>query len=304
MSCPDCFKGTLRGDVVLTGTEEVIHGIPTYVARPDAGVETRGTIVILPDAFGWGLQNTRALADAYAKRLPGVVYVPDFMNGHAAPVSFLSVLEKAEPPSSAPPSVLIRAIKRINTFFTFLSFVPAMATFLFRNRASVTQPRIRGFLAAERKSAPTTPIGVAGFCWGGLHAVLLTHDVPHNKVTVGGDGVSGGQEYPLIDCSFTAHPSLLSLPKDIEQVVKPLSVANGSLDDHFGPEKVKILEEVLDRKNREAGLEAGDKKYESVVYPGGKHGFAIRGDRTDPEIREKGEQSEAQAVEWFKRWFP
>lgn len=81
MSCPDCYKGTLRSEVALTGTEEVIHGIPTYVARPEAGVDSRGTIVILPDAFGWKTHNTRALADAYAKRLPGVVYAPEFMNG-------------------------------------------------------------------------------------------------------------------------------------------------------------------------------------------------------------------------------
>ncbi len=83
--CRDCFTGTLRGDVTPAGTEEVVHGQPTYVAHPDPGVLPLGTVVILTDAFGWTLRNTRALADAYAKRVPCTVYVPDFMDGMCAP---------------------------------------------------------------------------------------------------------------------------------------------------------------------------------------------------------------------------
>jgi len=81
--CEDCFKGTLRGDVEPQGTEETLHGLPVYVARPAAGVEPLGAVVIIPDVFGWGLRNTRGLADAYARRTPCVVYLPDFMNGRS-----------------------------------------------------------------------------------------------------------------------------------------------------------------------------------------------------------------------------
>lgn len=79
--CRDCFTGTLRGDVVPRGEETTIHGVATYATHPDPGVEPLGTVVLLTDAFGWTLQNTRALADAYAKRVPCTVYVPDFTNG-------------------------------------------------------------------------------------------------------------------------------------------------------------------------------------------------------------------------------
>lgn len=82
--CPDCFTGTLRGDETPAGHEEVINGLPTYVTRPDAGVEPLGSVVFLTDAFGWKLRNSRVLADAYAKRVPCIVYVPDFMNGSYA----------------------------------------------------------------------------------------------------------------------------------------------------------------------------------------------------------------------------
>lgn len=80
--CADCFKGTLRGDTELKGTVETVYGLPTYVARPEAGRdEPAGVVVILPDAMGWELQNTRALADAYANRIPAVVLLPELMNG-------------------------------------------------------------------------------------------------------------------------------------------------------------------------------------------------------------------------------
>lgn len=58
-----------------------MHGRNTYVARPDAGTAPVAVIVIVSDAFGWELPNTRALADAYARRGPFLVYVPDFMDG-------------------------------------------------------------------------------------------------------------------------------------------------------------------------------------------------------------------------------
>jgi dienelactone hydrolase len=124
--------------------------------------------------------------------------------------------------------------------------------------------------------------------------VLLTHDVPRNKVTV------DGAEYPLIECAFTAHPSLLSFPAHIQGVARPLSVANGEDDQYMGKEKMQTLVRILEGKNAEVG---GEGRHEAVVYPGAKHGFAVRGDRADPKQRERGEQSEEQAVRWFQRWF-
>ncbi len=61
------------------GTEETIHGLPTYVAKPDG--ESKAAIVIIPDAFGWKLLNSWVLADQYAKKGGYLVYIPEFMNG-------------------------------------------------------------------------------------------------------------------------------------------------------------------------------------------------------------------------------
>lgn len=147
-------------------------------------------------------------------------------------------------------------------------------------------------MTAQRTASPSTKIGVAGFCWGGLHTVLLTHDGPHHKVPL------AGTEYPLIDCAFTAHPSLLSIPAHIEAVARPLSVANGEDDAWMGADRMWRLVGILEGKD--VGGEEG--WYEAVVYPGAKHGFAVRGDRGDALQRERGEQSEEQAVRWFRRW--
>jgi dienelactone hydrolase len=40
-------------------------------------------IMIMHDAFGWTLNNTRLLADIYAKRVGATVYLPDFYHGWA-----------------------------------------------------------------------------------------------------------------------------------------------------------------------------------------------------------------------------
>ncbi|KAK3900086.1 protein AIM2 [Staphylotrichum tortipilum] len=289
--CPDCFTGTLRGDVTPTGTEQTVHGLPTYVALPGDGVAPVGTVVIITDAFGWTLRNTRALADAYAQRVPCTVYVPDFMNGHAIPTSALTQIEAPPPPSTSNP--LLRTLRKARHT---LPLLPSFLPFILHNHRSAAHPRVLSFLTTLRTASPTTKLGVAGFCWGGLHAVMLTHDAPGNKISVEGEG---GKRW-VVDCAFTAHPSMLDFPGDVEKVVQPVSVANGEDDEWLGGGRMAKLVGILEAKGKEEGREGW---YEAVVYHGAKHGFAVRGDRADPLQRERGEQSEEQAVKWFRRWF-
>ena len=119
----------------------------------------------------------------------------------------------------------------------------------------------------------------------------LTHDTAENRV-VGVDGV----EWVVVDCAFTAHPTWVGIPEDVEGVVQSLSVANGEDDKWMGMEKWERLREILKRKNEAAGGEV----HEAVEYRGAKHGFVVRGDRADPLQKKRGEKSEEQAVEWFR----
>ncbi|KAM7222229.1 protein AIM2 [Rhypophila decipiens] len=311
--CPDCFTGTLRGDVVPRGREEILYGLPTYVTGPEPGIRPLGTVVIIPDAFGWRLLNTRALADVYAQRVPCIVYVPDFMNDHSPPQKFM-ILSEAKPPAN---SSLLRRV--FSGLWTTIRVLPLLLSFAIHNRPSKVKPRIQSFIRSVRgttispaQSSPT-PLAVAGFCWGGPYTVRLTHDIPENKVLFnpgGIPGVSKGVEVHVIDCAFTAHPSLLEVPGDIEKVVWPLSIADGDNDEWLGGKKWEQVVKTLESKNRYWGersqqTEGGpiEDLHQAKVYPGAKHGFAVRGDRDDPMQRERGWRSEDQAVRWFRRHF-
>ncbi|KAK4185406.1 Alpha/Beta hydrolase protein [Podospora australis] len=288
--CRDCFTGTLRGDVTPQGTVETLHGLPTYVSRPPDGVTPLETVVLITDALGWELLNTRALADAYARRVPCTVFVPDILKGHALPLTFLTATDALDhPPNGTPPSFLTKVL-------TYLKLIPGLLTFLFHNHKRAAHPRVLSFFRSLRESSPpNAKIGAAGFCWGGLHTVLLTHASSPEYTYA----TPQGSAKPLIDCAFTAHPSLLTIPRDIERAVQPLSVANGDDDQFMGRQKMEVLVRVLRGKN----TDGQEERYEAVVYPGAKHGFAVRGDIGDPLQRERGEGSEEQAVRWFRRWF-
>ena len=80
MACTSCFTGEVQ-DETPTGNVTKLYGRDTYVAEPPRGVSLKGTIIIIPDAFGWTFVNNRLLADKYAKNGSFRVYLPDFMDG-------------------------------------------------------------------------------------------------------------------------------------------------------------------------------------------------------------------------------
>ncbi len=88
---------------------------------------------------------------------------------------------------------------------------------------------------------------------------------------------------------------MVSMPKDIEAVNLPLSVAIGNEDMAMKGPLILQMKEILEVKKK------GD--HEVVIMPGAKHGFAIRVDPKDELQTEYAEKAEAQAIEWFSRWF-
>ena len=168
---------------------------------------------------------------------------------------------------------------------TMFDFLP----FLYRNRFGVSWPRVTGFLKklqAHKDSA--LPVGIAGFCWGGLHAIRLTHDTEGSKTANG---------RPLADAFFTAHPSNVAVAQDIGGVRGNLSIAIGDDDGVMGIKQVREAEAILKEQSQVDS--------EVVVYPGAKHGFSIRASRANPNSVEtrQAEQAEEQAISWFKRQF-
>lgn len=164
-------------------------------------------------------------------------------------------------------------------------FVPHLIV----NRFGVSWPKVTSFLAALREEqGASLPVGVAGFCWGGLHAIKLAHDNAETRTPSG---------RPLVDACFTAHPSNVTLPQDITEVKRSLSVAIGDDDAVMSLQSAKQAQKLLQEKP--------DVPSEFVIYPGAKHGFAVRASRTVPDSQEtlQAEEAEEQAIAWFQRQF-
>lgn len=74
---------------------------------------------------------------------------------------------------------------------------------------------------------------------------------------------------------------------------KPISLAFGSLDQSNTPENRTTIEGIF---------EGGNKTYQTTLYAGAEHGFAVR---TDLRVKRKAFAQEGafwQAVRWFDEW--
>ena len=136
-------------------------------------------------------------------------------------------------------------------------------------------------------------IGAAGFCWGGKYTILLAADTPSSRVARHSSQKSAGIQ-SLIDCGFTAHPSMVTVPGDIEAVKLPLSIIVGDNDHAMKGPLVLQTKEILEVKKK------GD--HEVVIVPGAKHGFAQRTATEDPFQMKVAQQAEDQAIRWFTKW--
>ena len=171
-----------------------------------------------------------------------------------------------------------------------------------RNRVARTKPLVTSFFAALRAAeGADVPIGAAGFCWGGKHAILLSAAPTAASAAEGGgeDGGSSGaaaaEARPLIDAAFTAHPSYLNLPLDIEAIAVPVSFAIGDLDSQTSREQAETIRAIVEGK--EARL-----KGEVRMYEGCGHGFALRADNTLNDVSQQAAEAEDQAIAWFEKW--
>ncbi|KAJ3539186.1 hypothetical protein NM208_g5590 [Fusarium decemcellulare] len=268
MACPECFTGSLhegnpRGEVIK------LHGLDTYAVEPVEGKTAKGIIVMIPDALGWEFPNCRLLADRYCDKGDFKVYILDFMHGTAAPTWMLDEVGLA----LGSGNILFHMVKAL------YGFVP----FILQNYTSKSWPTVKSFFEQLRQAEQVLPIGAAGFCWGGKHAVLLAQ----------GAEVDGK---PLINVAFSGHPSFLDLPSDVEKITLPMSFAIGDKDNQVPLEKAQDVKAIVEAKE-------GSDKGEVRIYEDATHGFTLRAALEMENVAQKAAEAEAQAIDWFTKHF-
>lgn len=284
MSLPKqcCASGSLHTGTP-TGTISKLHDLDVYIASPPSDRTPKGIVVILPDIFGWTLPNTRILVDNFAAKGNFLVMLPDFMDGNVFPHDLIISIKALD--STGPFAWVTKA-------YHFIKLVWYGWPFLKKDKAHLVRPRVLKFFRALQHSHPELPVGAAGYCWGGQWVVDLCTEP---------DDDSPEQVKPFVVCGFTAHPSRLKLPKDIEAVTYPLSIAAAEIDQQIPVAKARQIEDILKAKTaktKDRGVE-----HEFILYEGVHHGFAIRADENEGHERECGKQAEEQAIRWFTKWF-
>ncbi|KAK0526870.1 hypothetical protein OC842_005045 [Tilletia horrida] len=238
MSHSCCDKGYFhKGDPKGQFAPLGADGRRTYISGPEPG-QAKAAILIIADVFGVSLNNNKLIADYYAKETGARVYVPDFFDGEDC----WTQLAGAEIGSE-------EAQKRFN-------FVEFLGKYSPRDTS-----KIEAAAKAIKALHPGKKLGAVGFCWGAPGSMRLgSADVPADAQA---------------DAVAWAHPSLLELPGDIANLVKPSCLLTCETDPQLPKEQREIVEAEINKLAKK-GI------YSTLRYfPGVTHGWAVRGDEKD-----------------------
>lgn len=187
-------------------------------------------------------------------------------------------------------------------FWGAYAFIP----WRYHNRISATFPVVQKFLQDFRQDQGFgEPLGVAGFCWGGKHTVLLSHAdnffAVAQNATEGGDWNdntnSAGRKAPLLDAGFVGHPSFLDIPHDVQKIAVPIAWALAEQDHHIKvPDVTDVITKIVETDQPD------ETKGQVKIYHGCRHGFCVRVDVLSGDVNGFANQAieaEDQAIEWF-----
>ncbi|KAJ3557497.1 hypothetical protein NM688_g1441 [Phlebia brevispora] len=135
-------------------------------------------------------------------------------------------------------------------------------------------------VVAALKETGVTRFGTTGYCFGAPPAFYLAYK-NESQVTV------------------LAHPSRLQVPEDLEKYKSvskaPLLINSCEVDSQFPPESQAIADKILGGGQFAPG-------YERTYWDGCTHGFAVRGDLSNPKIKAGKEGAFSASVKFFKKY--
>ncbi|GAV52750.1 hypothetical protein ZYGR_0AI00320 [Zygosaccharomyces rouxii] len=145
---------------------------------------------------------------------------------------------------------------------------------LAEHSAEKTRSVVDTFLNQFKKENPSSFVGVIGYCFGAKYAI---------QQISAKDG--------LADAAAIAHPSFVTV-EEVEAVSKdkPLLISAAEKDHIFPPELRNLSVEKL------ANIGA---RYQIDLFSGASHGYAVRGDLTNPSVKYAKEKTFLDQIYWF-----
>ncbi|KAJ7133258.1 alpha/beta-hydrolase [Mycena epipterygia] len=154
-----------------------------------------------------------------------------------------------------------------------------------KHGAAQTRPLIDAVITALKADGVVT-IAASGYCFGARYVFDLAFD-------------------GIIQVASVAHPSLLKVPVDLEtyrdKATAPLLINACTHDPVFPPAAQEQADAILgggsaDSSLGERGFAPG---YKRVYFEDLAHGFAVKGDMSDPKVKAGKEDAFKGTVEWF-----
>jgi len=267
--CADCVSGS-RLPGTPQGTMFKVGPTDCYYARAleRAPTADKNAILLFTDIFGLALENSKIIADDFAKETGLDVYVPDMFAGHP-PVSN----EDLQPYDHWQVGVKPPLWKNLGFTWQVLKAMPYLLT---TSWPSNVTKRMCAFIETLKKEKGLEKVGAVGYCYGGQMIAELA-------------------PYHLLSSGVIYHPGDFPL-KLVTQMDFPVSWVVVEEDFAFPAKKSAEAEQLLEARQ---GADKVD--YEFKKYMGTRHGFGCRPALEIPEVRKAFEEAGEQTVQWFKK---
>ncbi|KAJ3005141.1 UNVERIFIED_CONTAM: hypothetical protein HDU68_004734 [Siphonaria sp. JEL0065] len=264
-----CCSGTVAPEpsTPFAGHEETIASHACYVSQPKNRAVPLSSVIIASDIFGYKLINARLIADKFAEA------------GYLAVI--LDLFKGSEPPANLMTSIETLTSQKASFFskmYAFGRILWYMPGFIWRNPFKKGVTILEEVIGELKEKRRVGKVAVQGYCWGGTLSVYLA------------------QKPNSVDAVCAAHPGSLTFPSDIEKIQKPIYFVLPSKDHSIKPPQRKIIEDVLTKKDKtlEGGL-----LHQVEWFEGAEHGFAVRGNESDPVIAAMRQTAFNNAVSFF-----
>ncbi|KAJ4475493.1 hypothetical protein J3R30DRAFT_3671286 [Lentinula aciculospora] len=264
--CEDCIKG-VRHEGTPQGKWETIGGVESYVGAPTGEYQKDKVLLFLCDVFGPQLPNAQLLVDDFANN--GIKACLFFSSTR---VSSLNNLYKTVAPDlfekDGLPFDIFDSEEKRQAF--------DLPSWFGRHGPHVSRPILDKVIAALKDQGITT-FAATGYCYGGR----LVFDLAFENIT---------------SASIANHPSLLKSPDDLEKYFStshvPLLLNTCTIDEQFPPPAQSQADAILGGGKFAPG-------YKREYFDGCTHGFAVRGDLSNPKVKAGKEGAFKAAVAWL-----